>query len=228
LGGREVCWGARLVGWAEGRKRRQIHVRPEKVGTSFCLHFVLFSSRESMKCRKKIYYAKSSPVTSPARGSASARRPRLRPHPPSSRPTSLLRGLCIDRAALSPPAVVLPRFPTHGSRRQPHPAPFSSLRPPCPRRRPAARLPHPSVPPLPPARRPACASCAAMVTAVRSPRLVDAAPTSNLSHAAEDASVHSYHRRPPPLRRRRPVPRIDVAAPSEETGTTGRNTTRSN
>jgi hypothetical protein len=25
---------------------RQIHVRPEKVGTSFCLHFVLFSSRD--------------------------------------------------------------------------------------------------------------------------------------------------------------------------------------
>jgi hypothetical protein len=41
------AWGARLVGWAEGRKRRQIHVRPEKVGTSFCLHFVLFSSREN-------------------------------------------------------------------------------------------------------------------------------------------------------------------------------------
>jgi hypothetical protein len=35
-----------LVGWAEGRKRRQIHVIPEKVGTSFCLHFVLFSSRD--------------------------------------------------------------------------------------------------------------------------------------------------------------------------------------
>jgi hypothetical protein len=42
----QVCWGARVVGWAEGRKRRQIHVRPEKVGTSFCLHFVLFSSRD--------------------------------------------------------------------------------------------------------------------------------------------------------------------------------------
>jgi hypothetical protein len=36
----------RVVGGAEGRKRRQIHVRPEKVGTSFCLHFVLFSSRD--------------------------------------------------------------------------------------------------------------------------------------------------------------------------------------
>jgi hypothetical protein len=35
-----------LVGWAEGRKRRQIQVIPEKVGTSFCLHFVLFSSRD--------------------------------------------------------------------------------------------------------------------------------------------------------------------------------------
>jgi hypothetical protein len=40
--GSQVAWGARVVGWAEGRKRRQIHVRPEKVGTSFCLHFVLF------------------------------------------------------------------------------------------------------------------------------------------------------------------------------------------
>jgi hypothetical protein len=25
---------------------RQIHVEPEKVGTNFCLHFILFSSRE--------------------------------------------------------------------------------------------------------------------------------------------------------------------------------------
>jgi hypothetical protein len=67
LGGSQVAWGARVVGWAEvagrlgvgpgrlgGRKlprkwgggRRQIHVRPEKVGTSFCLQFVLFSSRD--------------------------------------------------------------------------------------------------------------------------------------------------------------------------------------
>jgi hypothetical protein len=38
--------GGRVVGWAEGRKRRQINVRPEKVGTSFCLPFILFSSRD--------------------------------------------------------------------------------------------------------------------------------------------------------------------------------------
>jgi hypothetical protein len=47
VGTSQVCWGARVVGWAEGRKRRQIHVRPEKVGTSFCLHFILFSSRDT-------------------------------------------------------------------------------------------------------------------------------------------------------------------------------------
>jgi hypothetical protein len=35
-----------VVGGAEGRKRRQIHVRPEKVGTRFCLHFILFNSRD--------------------------------------------------------------------------------------------------------------------------------------------------------------------------------------
>jgi hypothetical protein len=40
-GGRRCAGGG-----AEGRKRRQIHVRPEKVGTSFCLHFVLFNSRD--------------------------------------------------------------------------------------------------------------------------------------------------------------------------------------
>jgi hypothetical protein len=43
---RSAGGGGRGGGWAEGRKRRQIHVRPEKVGTSFSLHFILFSSRD--------------------------------------------------------------------------------------------------------------------------------------------------------------------------------------
>jgi hypothetical protein len=59
-GGGRLLWGALVVGrlgvgpgraeGAELRKDargRQIHRRGEKVGTSFCLHFVLFSSRDS-------------------------------------------------------------------------------------------------------------------------------------------------------------------------------------
>jgi hypothetical protein len=43
-----------VVGGAEGRKRRQIHVGPEKVGTSFCLHFVLFSSRDIVQMEREV------------------------------------------------------------------------------------------------------------------------------------------------------------------------------
>jgi hypothetical protein len=52
-----LLWIAWVGGDAEGARGRrgqihgvtrgrQIHVRPEKVGTSFCLHFILFSSRD--------------------------------------------------------------------------------------------------------------------------------------------------------------------------------------
>jgi hypothetical protein len=47
---RQECEGGRGDGTVGGRadsRRRQIHVGPEKVGTSFCLHFVLFSSRDN-------------------------------------------------------------------------------------------------------------------------------------------------------------------------------------
>jgi hypothetical protein len=37
---------------SRGRKRRQIHRRAEKVGTCFCLHFILFSSRDDRYAKR--------------------------------------------------------------------------------------------------------------------------------------------------------------------------------
>jgi hypothetical protein len=45
-----IGWMKSIVEWRDGgaadARGRQIHGRAEKVGTSFCLHFVLFSSRD--------------------------------------------------------------------------------------------------------------------------------------------------------------------------------------
>jgi hypothetical protein len=55
VGGLRGSGTALTRGWmgvdSRGRKRRQIHGRAEKVGTCFCLHFVLFRSRDFLeKC----------------------------------------------------------------------------------------------------------------------------------------------------------------------------------
>jgi hypothetical protein len=48
----------RVDAGADGRVTgRQIHVRPEKVGTRFCLHFILFSSRDLVSHRLRFLVA---------------------------------------------------------------------------------------------------------------------------------------------------------------------------
>jgi hypothetical protein len=61
-----IGWMKSIVEWRDGgaadARGRQIHGRVEKVGTSFCLHFVLFSSRdEQLSVVKKSVESSANP-----------------------------------------------------------------------------------------------------------------------------------------------------------------------